>query len=215
MEGMWELDIRNAISLINSAKDSVNQFKEKIDENEKLTYNTIVNAKLDSLRKTINNLELTLRDMANGSVSESELLPKRKQFEDIKLSHQELEKQMKQPVGIPTSTMQHSIPPSDLEKMNQHSLYDYRQSMMRAQEDELELLDSTAGAIHNISTHIRDEVDYHTGLLVDLESAMDTSHTQIMSNRARLEQLVNRTSKRRLMLYIVALTVLLVLILIR
>ncbi|GFE54202.1 SNARE protein [Babesia ovis] len=213
MDNIWELDVRNALSLIQAANDCMTQFKRKTEENDRQTYGTIVRAKIDSLRKTISNLELTLRDMANSSMSEGELLPKKRQYEDIKRSHQLLEEQLKRP-GPDISFNTSHLYQRDLEQMSPSHLYDYRQSVMHAQEDELQMLDKAAGAMHSISTNIRDEIDYHSGLLGDLESAMDSTQTQIMSNRARFEQLINRSSKRRLMFYIIVLTVILVLILI-
>ncbi|ORM39344.1 uncharacterized protein BXIN_2989 [Babesia sp. Xinjiang] len=215
MDGIWELDVKNALYLIRETNDCVNQFSRNIDGNDKQTYGTIVRAKLDALRKTITNLELTLRDMASSAGAESTLISRRHQFDDIKRSYQQLEGALNHPGGnVPLSTTQPAFQPRELDQMSKSSLYDYRQSVMRAQEDELEMLDSTAGAIHNISTHIRDEVDYHSGLMTDLETAMDSSHAQILSNRATFEQLIRRSSKRRLMFYIVVLTVILVLILI-
>ncbi|GBE60327.1 SNARE [Babesia ovata] len=215
MDSLWELDVRNALSLITAAGDCAEQFSRKTDPGDRHTYGTIMRAKLDSLRKTVANLELTLRDMSSGTGAPADLASRKKQLEDIRRSYQELE-------GVLSPTGNHSslpvaqpiTPKRQLDHMSPEELYNYRNSMMRAQENELDMLDSTAGAIHSISTHIRDEVDYHSDLLGDLESAMDTSHSLVSRNRAALSLMIERSSKGRLTFYIVVLTIILILILV-
>ncbi|GIX62755.1 SNARE-domain-containing protein [Babesia caballi] len=215
MDGLWNLDVRNALALIRTANECADQLARKSDADDRQTYSTIIRAKLDSLRKTIGNLELTLRDMASGSAAPSNLSERRRQLEEIRKSQQQLELALSQPGSRPfVPETPSAAPQPKLDQMSRSELYDYRNSVMRAQEEELNALDSTAGAIHSISTHIREEVDYHSGLLGDLESAMDSSQALVSHNRERLSQLIQRSSKSRLMFYIVVLTIILVLILV-
>ncbi|CDR94498.1 SNARE protein, putative [Babesia bigemina] len=215
MDGLWDLDVRNALSLITAAGDCAEQFSRKTDPGDRHTYGTIMRAKLDSLRKTIANLELTLRDMSSGTVPPADLDARREQLDGIKRSYQELEGVLS-PAGNHASlpAAQPMTPKRQLDHMSREELYNYRNSMMRAQDNELEMLDSTAGAIHSISTHIKEEVDYHNDLLGDLENAMDTSHTLVSRNRAALAAMIERSSKGRLTFYIVVLTIILILVIV-
>lgn len=105
------------------------------------------------------------------------------------------------------------MPRAELERMSRSDLYNYRNTIMRAQDRELDMLDTSADAIKNISTHIRDEVDLHSSLLGDLESAVDSTHTMVSQNREFFTQIIERSSKRRLMVYIIILTIILLFIL--
>ncbi|KAK1443376.1 hypothetical protein BgAZ_202520 [Babesia gibsoni] len=213
MDRLWDSDYRYAVSTIKEVKDCLNVISQKTLSEEKNKYITITRAKLSTLRKTINNLEISYREMTKQAVSENMMEGKRRDLDAVKRSQEELEREMERQsryTELPDGMQ--SAPKPDFANMQRTELYDYRNSLMRAQDRELEMLDTTAGAIKSISTHIRDEVHMQSGLLGDLEGAIDTSNVMVLQNRTNFTQLIERSSKPRLMMYIVVLTTILLLL---
>lgn len=206
--------MKAATSSIKEVNECIYMLSLKTNADDRQKYSTMIRAKMSSLQKTIGNMEHTLRDMATGVSSANNIEVKRHELDDIKRSQEQLEQAMSQQGNytfLPES--QQTMPRAELERMSRSDLYNYRNTIMRAQDRELDMLDTSADAIKNISTHIRDEVDLHSSLLGDLESAVDSTHTMVSQNREFFTQIIERSSKRRLMVYIIILTIILLFIL--
>ncbi|EAN33936.2 Helicase conserved domain protein [Theileria parva strain Muguga] len=197
MVDLWDTDLQNAKALIRSANECANIYTSQTDKAETLKCLTIIRAKVASLKRTINNLEMSLLDMDSSNLSSQVIHNRRRDLDEVIYSFRSLELILKNSNPDLTHIQPNStrLNESDLREMSTSEFKYYRDTMIKIQDDELDLLDSSASSIKNISTNIRDEVNLHTRLLGDVSESMDYTNSFVNRNRERFNNIILRDSK--------------------
>ncbi|EKX73727.1 conserved hypothetical protein [Theileria equi strain WA] len=215
MNDLWNLDMQNAKTLIRDANEHATLYTSQMDKNEKRKYIPVIRAKVTSLKKTVNSLESMIRGIDTENMDPEILSSRRRDLDDTVCALKSLELLLRNSSSSEFPSTSYYDLPRDNEDLNTFSnseLVDYRDTMIKMQDDELDLLDTNASAIKNISSSIRDEVNLHTRLLGEVNTSMDVTQSLVTRNRERFNEVIRKSSKKFLMFIIVLLVVILLLV---
>nr|PVC51919.1 DEAD-box family helicase [Theileria orientalis] len=206
MVDLWDTDLHNARTLVRVANDYASLYSTQSNKSEHLKYITIIRAKVASLKKAVNNLEIMLSDMDSQPENVALKQARRRDLDEIVFSVRSLELMLKNTSTennySPTRYNNTVLSPTDVNNMTNSDVSYYRDTLIKMQDDELDLLDTSASAIKNISSNIRDEVGLHNRLLGDVSTSMDQADSYVNRNRDRFNEIILRSNKRQLMLII-------------
>ncbi|UVC49478.1 RNA helicase [Theileria orientalis] len=218
MVDLWDTDLENARTLVRVANDYASLYSTQPNKSEHLKYITIIRAKVASLKKAINNLEIMISDMDSQPENIALKQGRRRDLDEIIFSARSLELMLKNISTENTySPVRHNntvLNPTDVNNMTNSDVSYYRDTLIKMQDDELDLLDTSASAIKNISSNIREEVGLHNRLLGDVSTSMDHADSYVNRNRDRFNEIILRSNKRQLMLIILFLVFILILLIV-
>ncbi|XP_076436254.1 syntaxin-6-like [Babylonia areolata] len=106
---------------------------------------------------------------------------------------------------------------TEMERANQEYMDDtlqQQQSLMAAQDDQLDMIGTSVGVLKNMSHHIGNELEEQNAMLDDFRQDMDHTETRLDQTMKKMAKVMHMSNDRRQWMAILALVIILIIVII-